>query len=120
MRGEAISGPESSFLMHIQKSRASPAVRAAVPLFRGVRTSQYTYAVAEDGRWLLYDNKEDPYQQHNLIADPSRRALMSDLDGVVIEWLRRASDPFPYSQLVRRRSVLSMDSEAISVSPVLS
>jgi len=110
MRGDAVSGPETSFLMHIQKLRASPAVAAVTPLFRGVRTSQYTYAVADDGRWLLYDNREDPYQQHNLIGDASRRALMNDLDGVVLEWLKRASDPFPYSQLVHRRSINSLES----------
>lgn len=104
IRGHAISGPESSFLMHIQKLRASRGADKPAPLFRGVRTAQHTYAVADDGRWVLYDNREDPYQQHNLVADPSRARLRSELDGVVLEWLKKASDPFPYSGLLQRRS----------------
>lgn len=108
MRGRTVSGPETSFLMHIQKLHASGGEKNPAPLFRGVRTGQYTYAVADDGLWLLYDNREDPYQQHNLINDPSRTALMRDLDGVVLEWLQKASDPFPYSQFLSRRSIHSL------------
>ena len=90
--------------MHIQKDNASGGAENAAPIFRGVRTNRYTYAVADNGRWVLYDNKEDPYQQHNLIADTTRKALMHDMDGIVMDWMKKASDPFPYSTLVDKQS----------------
>ena len=37
--------------------------------FRGVRTLQHTYVRNIWGRWLLYDNEADPYQQNNLLAE---------------------------------------------------
>ena len=49
--------------------------------FRAVKTLTHTYAVAVDGRWLLYDNVADPFQQKNLIADPAQRRLWRRTDG---------------------------------------
>src|ERR1700733_7896641 len=46
------------------------------PDFRGVRSKTHTYAVARDGRWILFDNVKDPYQQHNLIDDPAQKSLV--------------------------------------------
>ena len=96
VRGEPVEGPEHQFLMHISKSHASGGVNHPSPLFRGIRTRRYTYACGEIGRWCLYDNREDPYQQHNLADDPSRAALMSELDGEVLDYLRQAQDRYPY------------------------
>ena len=31
--------------------------------YRGVRTTQYTYARNEDGPWLMFDNYNDPFQK---------------------------------------------------------
>jgi arylsulfatase A-like enzyme len=107
MRGHRINPPESAFLMHIQKTHSSGGNANPAPLFRGLRTSRHTYAVADDGRWCLYDNREDPYQQHNLIADKSRAPLMRELDDMVRDWLKKASDPFPYDSLVDRLSIHS-------------
>ena len=107
MRGQKIKGPESVFLMHIEKFHASGGVNNPAVIFRGIRTDRFTYAVADDGRWCLYDNREDPYQQHNLVADPQRTALMHDLDGLVLDWLKKASDPYPYTSLLGKRSVFS-------------
>jgi arylsulfatase A-like enzyme len=104
MRGQKTAGPDSVFLMHIQKDNATGGRENAAPIFRGVRTSRYTYAVADNGRWILYDNREDPYQQHNLVADASRKALMKQLDGVAVDWMAKASDPFPYSSLLDKQS----------------
>lgn len=36
--------------------------------FRGVRTLQHTYVRNIWGKWLLYDNEVDPYQQNNVLA----------------------------------------------------
>jgi arylsulfatase A-like enzyme len=107
MRGNKAAAPESVFLMHIKKDGATGGESNPAPLFRGVRTGRYTYAVAEDGRWCLYDNREDPYQKQNLVADGAYTALMSDLDGLVLDWLKKASDRYPYASLVKRRSALS-------------
>jgi hypothetical protein len=93
--------------MHISKARASGGDENVAPLFRGVRTSTHTYAVADDGRWFLYNNQEDPFQQHNLINDPTQAALIKELDAVVLDWLKKAQDPFPYASVVTRMSVHS-------------
>jgi len=106
MRGKAANFPESSFLMHIRKENATGGENNPAPLFRGVRTNRHTYAVAEDGRWLLYDNREDPFQVHNLIDDPSAAKLAGDLDGMMLDWLKAAGDPFPGERLRRKRSAL--------------
>lgn len=97
VRGEDIRGPEHQFLMHISKSQAGGGgLNHPAPLFRGIRTQRHTYACGEIGRWCLYDNREDPYQQHNLADDPARAKLMAELDGEVLDYLRRAQDGYPY------------------------
>ena len=96
VRGESVEGPEHQFLMHVQKNQASGGTNHPAPLFRGIRTARYTYACGEIGRWCLYDNQEDPYQQRNLADDPSRSNLMSELDGEVLRYLRQARDRYPY------------------------
>ena len=106
MRGEKVRFPESSFLMHIQKENASGGENNPAPLFRGVRTDTHTYAVADDGRWCLYDNREDPYQMHNRIDDPGAAKMAHDLDGLVLDWLKKARDPFAYEQIRKKRSSL--------------
>jgi len=76
----------------------------APPAFRGLRTQTHTYAVAIDGRWLLFDNVQDPYQQRNLIDDPAQQSLMKHFDELIAAWLKDASDPFPYEAALRRQS----------------
>lgn len=95
-RGYAVNGPEHQFLMHVAKSHASGSINHPAPVFRGIRTLRYTYACGEIGRWCLYDNQEDPYQLRNLADDPARAALMRELDGEVLDYLRLAQDRFPY------------------------
>jgi len=107
MRGQPSKFPESSFLMHIAKEHASGGEDNPAPLFRGVRTDRHTYAVAEDGRWLLYDNREDPYQMHNLVDEPSHARLVAELDGVMLDWLKTARDPFHGEGLRKKRSALT-------------
>jgi arylsulfatase A-like enzyme len=106
VRGDAMNTPESAFLMHIKKDNATGGNDNPAPLFRGIRTARYTYAVAEDGAWRLYDNIEDPYQLRNMIDLPQGAKLAHDLDGLVLEWLKKAGDPFPYQETCRKRSSL--------------
>jgi arylsulfatase A-like enzyme len=73
------------------------------PIYRGIRTRQYTYAVVvkgntigsvPGGRWLLFDNQADHYQQNNLVNDPSKKALMDKFDSQLKEWMASTGDPF--------------------------
>lgn len=96
IRGENIQGPEHQFLMHIAKSNARGGANHPAPIYRGIRTKRHTYACGEIGRWCLYDNQEDPFQQHNLADDQPRAKLMAELDGEVLDYLRAAHDSYPY------------------------
>jgi arylsulfatase A-like enzyme len=63
--------------------------------WRGVRTKRYTYArKADTGKpWLLFDNKQDPQQLNNLIADPAQADLIDKLNAKTNELLAAAADP---------------------------
>jgi arylsulfatase A-like enzyme len=76
----------------------------APPDFRGVRSRTHTYAVARDGRWVLFDNTKDPYQQHNLIDDPAQKSLIDHFDKLIVAWLKEADDPFDYHSAIMKRS----------------
>ena len=69
-----------------------------------MRTRTHTYAVAEDGRWLLYNNTVDPYQMKNLVDDPAQKALMRSLDGLIFAWQKSSGDAFPLPMLAQQRS----------------
>ncbi len=103
LRGANIAGPEHAFLMHIDKDNGSGGRNHPAPIFRGLRTKQYTYALGEIGRWCLYDNLNDPYQQRNLVTESSHLSLMSDLDGEVARNLESAEDRFVMPTLRARR-----------------
>lgn len=71
--------------------------------YRGVRTIRYTYVRSLEGPWLLFDNREDPYQQHNLIDQPEHTAVRAELESQLERELRRCGDGFlPGEQYVKR------------------
>ncbi len=74
------------------------------PDFRGLRSRTHTYAVASDGRWLLFDNVNDPYQKHNLIDDLSQKARTDHYNTLIEGWLKEASDPFDFRACLTQRS----------------
>ncbi len=74
------------------------------PDFRGLRSKTHTYAVARDGRWVLYDNVKDPYQQKNLIDDPAQKPLTDRFDAQIAAWLHDSGDPFEYAAALTQRS----------------
>lgn len=51
--------------------------------YRAIRTERYTYAPDLKGPWLLYDNEQDLYQQHNLINDAAYAELQIELDQLI-------------------------------------
>jgi arylsulfatase A-like enzyme len=62
--------------------------------YRGVRTARHTYVRTIDRPWLLYDNREDPYQMRNLVADPGYARLAADLDAMMRGHMARIGDEF--------------------------
>lgn len=62
--------------------------------YRGVRTSRYTYVRTIDKPWLLYDNRNDPYQMANLIDDPGYRGLARELEEDMSAHMARIDDRF--------------------------
>lgn len=74
------------------------------PDFRGLRSKTHTYAVARDGKWLLYDNVKDPYQQHNLVEDPSQKPLIDHYNTLIEGWLKEADDPFDFQNALTKYS----------------
>lgn len=63
---------------------------------RGIRTKRYTYVRDLDGPWLLYDNRNDPYQQTNLVNDPKHAALQAELDKKLTAKLKAHGDQFKH------------------------
>lgn len=62
--------------------------------YREVRTERYTYARDLNGPWLLYDNKQDPYQQHNLINDSDYKDKQQELDTMLKKKMDAVNDQF--------------------------
>ena len=119
LRGKSTPESEVVFLMNVGPPAAHHEHAAAAehhehaaangggfppPHFRGLRSRTHTYAVASDGRWILFNHLDDPYQMHNLIDDPKQKPLMDHFDALILEWLKDANDPFDYSTALNRRS----------------
>ncbi len=62
--------------------------------YRGVRTERYTYARDLRGPWLLFDNKQDPYQLNNLINNPGYNEIQKELDEELNRLLKKTGDEF--------------------------
>ena len=101
MRGEHFPSAESVIIMNESNGDSNDPEAIG---FRAIRTLHHTYAVAVDGRWLLYDNVADPYQQHNLINDPKHKGLMDSFDQMILAWQKTNGDTFPLLSLVDKQS----------------
>jgi|GEM_PF-3310059 hypothetical protein len=49
---------------------------------------RHTYLPAQDGSWLLRDDKTDPYQMSNLINAPEHAELQAYLEALLQQKLR--------------------------------
>lgn len=87
--------PDAQLIMHISKKNASGGDAHPAPLFRGLRTSRYTYTINENGPLHLFDNQEDPYQMKNLATRPGYEEIRGELHRRLVTLLDEAKDPFP-------------------------
>ena len=62
--------------------------------YRGLRTTRYSYVRDLQGPWLLYDNQNDEFQQHNLIGKPEYADVQQDLERQLETALQARGDAF--------------------------
>jgi arylsulfatase A-like enzyme len=66
----------------------------ALTTWRGVRTRRHTYVeLLGVGPWLLFDNREDPYQMNNLIESPDHADLQAGFAERMRALMKKAGDP---------------------------
>ncbi len=102
LTGERRDPPESVLIMNpcpfsIGDSRGDdqyPDFRGMRFEYRGVITDRYTYVRTIDGPWMLYDNREDPYQLTNLIDDADHAGTRDHLDGLMRAHMAAINDEF--------------------------
>jgi arylsulfatase A-like enzyme len=86
--------------------------------YRGLRTTRYTYVRSLDGPWLLFDNEDDPYQLHNLVAEPHVQKLVRELDSRLQRKLDAQGDAFlPGLDYCRRWGYPLDDKETVPIPP---
>lgn len=62
------------------------------PEYRGIRTAGYTYAASPEGPFMLFDDREDPFQLNNLVDHPDHADLRQDLHRQLQEKLAEIGD----------------------------
>lgn len=62
----------------------------AWPGWRGIRTSQYSYARTEDAPWILFDAKNDRFEERNLVGRNER--LVAELDALLLDAMKDCGD----------------------------
>lgn len=63
--------------------------------WRGLRDQRYTYATYRvDGKELLFDNRQDPYQMKNLAEDRGQAKLVSHYRDRLLRWRKQHNDTF--------------------------
>ena len=93
---------EPSALLNLPAS-FSVVRRHGIAEYRGLRTPRHTYVRSIHGPWLLYDNKADPYQMHNLVNQPTHRDLQSRMERMLDRKLKSAGDEFlPGARYIER------------------
>lgn len=75
----------------------------SLPEWRGVVTRSHTYVRLRERPFLLYDDRDDPFQLVNLVDSPRSAPLCEELDARVQNWLARTHDPFATSREVADR-----------------
>lgn len=67
-----------------------------VPVWRGFTSETMTYARRSDpsSPWLLFDDLDDPWQEHNLVGRPDATAAVQAAEEHLDRLLSEAGDPF--------------------------
>lgn len=78
--------------------------RAGGKEYRGLRTTRFTYVRDLNGPWLLFDNRNDPYQTNNLVNLPAHARLQAELEATLARKLAERGDKFlPADDYVKQR-----------------
>lgn len=113
---EAVQGSDLSRVVKGAQSdnpNAAAFLNLAVPItearrygiaeYRGLRNGQYTYVRSIHGPWLLYDNRKDPYQMHNLCNQKASAEIQAGMERELDKRLRLLKDDFlPAKEYVQR------------------
>ena len=83
-----------------------------IDAYRGVRNHRYTYVRTKHAPWLLYDNKNDPFQMHNLVGSAHVKREQAYLDRELDGWLAKLGDEFLSPQAYLERDHLTHFFEA--------
>ncbi len=100
LRGERSDPPESVLIMNpcpfsIGDKRGEdqyPEFKGMRFEYRGVVTDRYTYVRTIDQPFLLFDNREDPYQMTNLINNKKHADTQKRLDGLMRSHMNEIGD----------------------------
>jgi arylsulfatase A-like enzyme len=79
--------------------------------YRGLRTEQFTYVADRSGPWLLFDNKTDPLQTKNLVANPESAEIVKQLDAKLRVRLARVNDTFEDKATLLQRFNIRLNSK---------
>jgi arylsulfatase A-like enzyme len=86
--------------------------------YRAIRTNHYTYVRSLQGPWLLFDDRQDPYQMNNLVQEPKCTALRQTLDARLLAELKKIGDDFrPADYYVRTWGLELAKHGSISYAP---
>ncbi len=117
IRGERSDPPESVLIMNpcpfsVGDPRGPdqyPDYQGQRLEYRGVITDRYTYVRTIDRPWLLYDDREDPYQMSNLIDDPGHAATRDHLETLMRAHMDRIGDAFLPREAYYERFRIELD-----------
>jgi len=91
--GETTDGPDAVLLQIFVPYNPD---QIAKP-WRGIVTADHTYARYEHDPWVLFDHKQDPSQQHNLVGDPAHEALQKVLDQKLAALMKKNGDAWSFN-----------------------
>ncbi|MHC5054408.1 MAG: sulfatase family protein [Planctomycetota bacterium] len=98
---EGKTGPEPEFAF-LQNTGACAAWHDGHE-WRAARTKRHTYArYRVDGKELLFDNREDPFQMKNLADDAASAGLLADLRAKLADKMASLNDGFEASSYYRK------------------
>jgi len=69
------------------------AVRTAVEPYRLVRTATHKFIVWESKKTALYDLRNDPHEEKNLVDDPARKKVLAQMKDRIRARMKATADP---------------------------